>query len=458
MLTNLAYRKLGIEARLLYIWLCQGKSALVRVWPETAARELNLDLEGCYRALYELAGEGLCYYAEDAPLIWLPDLPFAGNVEGLPRCELLQRALDFYGMPAAAAHALPAIFTDQRARRGGRRQCVFGEACAGKAPSRPGEVKAKLEALADLEKGADRRRAGAGDLINKFNFNTARAEEELKIKNKIKISSSSPRAGQAPEGERDRDAGCGKAAASSPSPSSPAGADGLCGASQEQARDFAEAQRDYAQAVLGENAVLAGAPGPVDKRGNGGLAPGQYLEDLACAHAAKDACLGKCGKAGQEGEEHVPKGGCEYSGTLSLDGSLAEERDRPGESPADLPQELCNYETYRRAGKDFLFRNCQGGEERISAASVSFWREAFPRLDMDLELAGISVWLAGHYGDAFKGGPLPGRLNMENYIANCLRMKAQRDVPGEKAKRGKARRRAPAKCLEEALNHALSGK
>lgn len=111
---------------------------------------------------------------------------------------------------------------------------------------------------------------------------------------------------------------------------------------------------------------------------------------------------------------------------------------------------------YRCRGRICYFHNCQGEMEWISAESVNFWAMAFPQLDIDQELAGIAVWLQGHYADPLRSGPLPGRRYMENYIANCLRAALRR----QEKKRARAKKRPEpaqaARALDDILLRALS--
>lgn len=115
------------------------------------------------------------------------------------------------------------------------------------------------------------------------------------------------------------------------------------------------------------------------------------------------------------------------------------------------------------------FLNCRGEGETIDADKVDFWRVSFPELDIDAELAGISVWLNGHYALPKRGGPLPGRLNMENYIANCLNSANRKRSAGAPVKRRKGRsRERPAaqeadnprmrEILDLALNRSRDGR
>lgn len=478
MLENLNYRKLSLAARLCYIWLGRAEAALIRVWPETMARELNLEPYAVYAALDELAAEGLCYFEADQPLCWLPDLPFSGNVRGLPRCELLARAMEFYGAPCAAAFALPAVFRDRR--REGTRQAAE--------EARLIKVKAKLQkalrlkaekAKAELEGSGQEGEGGAGErsdaaapvaqaadapiLLNNFNINTARAEEESKINILIKNSSSSAKAGasfrdvpaRAFMTESSSSSASSASSASSSMPRQPLPECGPyaapCPGPKERAinMDFAplaENGADPGQAYPGQGYPEQAYPGQgYPEQGY----PGQGHAEEALAKACGISCspapapYEKRQKAGHEGGRGENAEPLPDFPDFSPDGDFA---GKGGE------------EAYAREGRDLIFLNCMGEGESISKSAVALWKEAFPGLDMDLELSGIAVWLAGHYGDERKGGPLPGRLNMENYIANCLRLSARRQAAGEKLKRQRPKRRMPDKCWDEVLAMALGEK
>ncbi len=92
---------------------------------------------------------------------------------------------------------------------------------------------------------------------------------------------------------------------------------------------------------------------------------------------------------------------------------------------------------YMRNGRPVIFLNCRGEEETISESAVAFWKETFPEMDLDRELAGIAVWLRSNFASDVKGGPMPGRLNMEKYLANCIKKgKPVAKNPGKKRSRG----------------------
>lgn len=475
MLNNLEYRKLDIVSRLVYLALCQENTALVRVWPESLARDLNIKAEAVYGALYELGENKLVFYSEEAPLMWLPELPFELSREDLPKCELLQKALEFYGIKQAARTSLPAYFCRDEAGNTEATEKFKVKLEALRKEREREKVKAELEDFDASEftgllcdKPGDGGKAAANEsaeeelfqdpdllaadgsalnLLINFNNTTTRAEEEL-INSNILNSSSSAAPGLSSQAQNSRYAAERKACASSHSSS--------------HSSSFSSSSGTVPGAGSGAH-LDKSYPDPAYAPAQDDFSHEEYFrrnQNDFCEEEiiAKGLYNPFPEKAGQKGGIIAANKASPESGKESLDGESTEKAE---EGKADLISGL-KYAPYMRAGKILYFLNCQGGRESISAKAVEIWREAFPRMDIELELSGISVWLYGHYADNMKGGPLPGRANMENYIANCLRFAARKAQEGAAGKKHKGSRRPKnsrsfVKSVDALIEKALQG-
>lgn len=456
-----AYYGLSASARACYLWLRAGRKGLLRLWPEALARECGISLKDCYAALDELEACGLAFYEREAPLFWIPAFRTpARGLHKLADCGLLRRALAAGQGSGAEKRGL----VMEKAEGG--RPCPDKMEAAPEAPGRAGagegaaalgaEAEAKARRAACARRGEHGSwllddvlayRGPGGEWISFEDGGPASGEVQARLEKaegrganeavflQAGLEGSEPGARRAEGAAAAEKAGGLQAAleclAGRGCEPLPAGAaPGLRGAFLHAAAELLAPEARGPRARMEEERKLNNKLIYSSSSMAGGDAPG----DLCAEPSSRSSSL----SSRPGGPEAAALRGAARAGSAEEDGGPY----------------------YQRGGKDFPFMNCRGEEEPISRETVAFWREAFPGLDIDQELAGIAVWLRGHYGDKARGAPLPGRVFMENYIANCLRLaaKKERKEPAYKKKARKRDKAAP-ECerrLDEIFQRALN--